>query len=488
MSLATIDEQFIPDDFLLENEEARRLFHDYAQDLPIIDYHCHLPPEEVGANRQFENLSQIWLAGDHYKWRAMRTCGVDEQFITGGATDREKFLHWAETVPKLLRNPLYHWTHMELKRPFGITDRLLRPDTAEGIWDDCNAMLSTPEFSSRGLMEQMNVELVCTTDDPIDSLEWHSTVAGDESFGISMLPAWRPDLGMQVESPVEFNAWVDRLGEVSDTEIRDFQSYLEALRRRHEFFHTMGCRLSDHGLERIYAEDYRQSEIDRLFAKVRSGKSLDAHEVAQFQSAMLYEFAVMDHEKDWTQQYHLGALRGCNTRMKEHFGYDSIGDFEMARPLARFFDRLDGEDKLCRTILYNLNPHDNALMATMCGNFQRGATPGKIQFGSAWWFLDQLDGMKEQLDMLSNMGVLSCFVGMLTDSRSFLSYPRHEYFRRLLCSILGSEMVKGYIPRDFELVGSMVCDICYFNAKRYFDFDVQTDSSRLQPKGEGNDA
>ncbi|MCC7474150.1 MAG: glucuronate isomerase [Pirellulales bacterium] len=463
---------FIGEDFLLTTEPARRLYHDYAQGLPIIDYHCHLPPREIAEDQSFENLTRIWLDGDHYKWRAMRTCGVDERFITGGAPDKERFLHWAQTVPKLLRNPLYHWTHMELKRPFGIQDKLLSGATAEAIWGHCNELLATPEFSCRGLLRQMNVELVCTTDDPTDSLEHHRSLAAEPKAGFTVLPAWRPDPAMDVSDPERFNAWVDRLEAVADVSIGSFQDFMTALRRRHEYFHGMGCRLSDHGIERVDAEDYTLAEIGQHFSRLRCREALDAASAAQFRSAMLYEFAVMDHEKDWTQQYHLGAMRDCNTRMSPTLGYDSIGDFPQARGLAKLLDRLDATGQLCRTILYNLNPRDNALMATMCGNYQDGRTVGKLQYGSAWWFLDQLDGMREQLDCLSNMGVLSCFVGMLTDSRSFLSYPRHEYFRRLLCSMLGEDIEKGLVPRDFELVGGMVQDICHHNAERYFRFEA----------------
>ncbi len=461
---------FVTENFLLDSPTAARLFHDYARDLPIIDYHCHLPPKEIAEDRNFENLTQIWLDGDHYKWRAMRTCGVDERFITGDAPDKERFLRWAETVPKLLRNPLYHWTHMELKRPFGIQDRLLSADTAESIWESCNAMLREPTFSCRGLLRQMRVELVCTTDDPVDSLEYHRVLAADPSVDFTMLPAWRPDRAMEVHVPTRFNAWVDELQAAADVSIGDFGSFMNALRKRHDYFHRIGCRLSDHGLEQIDAEDYTPAEVERSFLKVRGGQSLGGQEAAKFRSALLHEFAVMDHEKDWTQQYHLGALRDCNSRMSPMLGYDSIGDFPQAQGLARLLNRLDASNQLCRTILYNLNPRDNALMATMCGNYQDGVTKGKVQFGSAWWFLDQQDGMREQLDCLSNMGVLSCFVGMLTDSRSFLSYPRHEYFRRLLCNMLGEDIEKGRIPRDFELVGSMIQDICHRNAEQYFRF------------------
>jgi len=469
---------FMIEDFLLESDAARRLYHDYAEDLPIIDYHCHLPPEQIATDHRFANLTQIWLYGDHYKWRAMRACGVDERYCTGDASDWEKFEKWAETVPKTLRNPIYHWTHLELKRPFGITDRLLNPSTAKKIWETCNGKLAEPEFSCRGIMKQMKVVLVCTTDDPTDSLEHHAAIAADEDFDIQVLPAWRPDKGMAVENPEAFNGWVDKLGAAADVDIKDFAAYMEALRKRHDFFAQHGCRLSDHGVETAYAEDYTEPEIGQIFAKVRGGAAPDELECRKFKSAMLYEFGLMDHEKGWVQQFHMGALRNNSSRLFAQLGpdtgFDSIGDFEVARPLSKLLDRLDRDDRLAKTILYNMNPRDNAVLATMIGNFQDGSVPGKMQFGSGWWFLDQLDGMTRQIEDLSNMGLLSQFVGMLTDSRSFLSYPRHEYFRRLLCNILGSDISRGLIPGDYGLVGDMVRDICYSNAARYFGFDVPT--------------
>jgi glucuronate isomerase len=472
-----VSDVFITENFLLQTDEAVELYHRFARDLPIIDYHCHLPPRQVAEDHRFENLTQIWLAGDHYKWRAMRSAGVHERYCTGDASDWEKFQKWAETVPKTLRNPLYHWTHLELKRPFGISDRLLGPETARGIWDQCNALLARDEFSCRGIMRQMNVALACTTDDPTDTLEFHALLAADRSFGIHVLPAFRPDRAMAVESPGAFNAWVDRLARTSGIEVGDrFSNFLEALHQRHGFFHAMGCRLSDHGLDTVDAEEYTAAELPELFARVRRGEQLSGVEVAKFRSALLYEFALWDHSRGWTQQYHLGAMRNNNTRQLRQLGpdtgFDSIGDLPLARPLARFLDRLDGNLRLTRTILYNLNPADNEVLATMPGNFQDGITPGKIQYGSGWWFLDQKDGMEKQLNALSNMGLLGCFVGMLTDSRSFLSYTRHEYFRRILCNLLGMEVRQGLVPRDMALVGSMVQDICYRNAARYFDCGV----------------
>ncbi|MCI0708374.1 MAG: glucuronate isomerase [Ignavibacteriae bacterium] len=465
---------FLHDDFMLDTKRARELYHTYTEQLPIIDYHCHVSPKDIAEDRRFSNLTEIWLAGDHYKWRAMRACGVDERFITGDASDWEKFEKWAETVPKTLRNPLYHWTHLELKRPFGIADRLLNSDTARGIWNVCNAKLGTPDFSTRGIQKKMNVEVVCTTDDPTDTLEYHRKIQTDATFSVKVYPTFRPDKAMAVDDPKAFTRYRKLLSTAAGMEIRTFEGFLAALRKRHDFFHQMGCRLSDHGLETMYAAEYTEREIKSIFVRLVQGKALSPDAKLKFKSAVLYELAVMDWEKGWAQQYHLGALRSVNTRMLRELGpdtgYDTIGDFEVARPLARFLDKLERENKLAKTILYNLNPRDNEVFASMIGNYQGGSVEGKMQYGSAWWFLDQMDGMTKQLEALSNMGVLSQFIGMLTDSRSLLSYPRHEYFRRLLCNILGSEMERGLIPDDIQLVGNMVKDISYFNAKRYFNF------------------
>jgi glucuronate isomerase len=467
---------FITNDFLLETKPARRLYHEFAEDMPIIDYHCHLPPAEIAADKRWKNLTQAWLNGDHYKWRAMRANGVAEQYCTGEASDWAKFQKWAETMPCLLRNPLYHWAHMELKRYFGISDRLLSPQTAKGIWDECNRKFADPAFSARGLMKQSKVVLVCTTDDPTDSLEHHIAIAQDKSFGIKVLPTWRPDKGIAVEVPATFNTWLDKLAAAADVEIGSFDSYMDALRKRHNFFHKNGCRLSDHGLETAYAEDYTEAEIKSIFGKVRSSKRLECQEILKFKSAMLHEFGIMDHKKGWIQQYHFGPLRNNSIRMFKAVGpdtgFDSIGDAPIGRPLSKFLSRLDSTNQLAKTILYNINPRDNALMVTMAGNFQDGSAPGKIQFGSGWWFMDQKNGMERQIEDLSQMGLLSRFVGMLTDSRSFLSYTRHDYFRRVLCNMLGNDIVKGLVPDDTELVGEMVRDICYNNAASYFGFDV----------------
>ncbi len=468
---------FLTDDFLLQSETARRLYHEYAEKMPIYDYHCHIPPREIAENEQFKTITQVWLGGDHYKWRAMRACGVDERFITGDAGDYEKFAAWAKTVPFTVCNPLYHWTHMELKNPFGVAGKLLSPKTAKEIYGICNEKLKSEDFRVRGILFRMNVKVVCTTDDPVDSLEWHAKIKGDTNFAIKVLPCFRPDRGMEVENPGRFNEWVSKLEEVTGMEIKDFAGFLEALKKRHDFFHNAGCRLSDHGIEAPYAEHYLESEIIYIFHKVRSGKSLDLQEVLKFKSAFMHEMALMDHSRNWTMQLHMGALRNCNSRMFERLGansgFDSTGDFEIARPLAKFMDRLDESSRLPKTILYCLNPRDNDLIAAMVGSFQDGSIPGKIQFGSAWWYNDQKDGIERQLGILSNIGLLSMFVGMLTDSRSFLSYPRHDYFRRILCSLLGKDVEAGELPADFNLLGKVVQDISYNNAVRYFGIDLR---------------
>ena len=466
---------FINDNFCLRNDAAVRLYHDYAKDMPIIDYHCHLIPDQIKDDTKWENLTQVWLYGDHYKWRAMRSNGIAERYCTGDATDREKFDKWAETVPAALRNPLYHWTHLELKRYFNC-DTLLSPATADEIWETGINRMQDDDFSARGLMQMSKVRLVCTTDDPIDSLSSHIALQTDKTFSIKVLPTWRPDKGMAVECSKAFNSWIDNLSAAADLEISDFNTYLDALKKRHDFFHTNGCRLSDHGINTAYAEDYTDTEINTIFDKIRSGSELTLLEQNKFKSAMLYHFGVMDHSRDWTQQFHFGAQRNNNTRflnlLGPDTGFDSIGDEPIAAPLAKLLNRLDSENALAKTILYNLNPRDNELLTTMLGNFQDGSIPGKMQFGSGWWFLDQLDGMTRQIEALSQLGLLSRFVGMLTDSRSFLSYTRHEYFRRILCNILGTDMQAGMIPDDYELVGKMIQDICYNNARNYFGFDI----------------
>ena len=463
--------QFLTEDFLLQTETARILYHEHAEKIPIYDYHCHLRADQIAANHQFDSLTQIWLYGDHYKWRAMRTNGVAEKYITGNSSDYEKFEKWAETVPYTIRNPLYHWTHLELKNSFGIKDKLLNLNTAKQIYEACSEMLRTPAFSVRNIIRKMNVKLLCTTEGPLDSLEHHRKIR-DDGFEIKIHAAFRPDKGLGVEDLSALNAWIDRLEAVCDTEITNFASYVDAIRKRHDYFHENGCRLSDYGLETAYAEDYTKAEIKKIFCKIRSGKDLDVSECLKFKSAMMIELALMDHETNWVMQLHLGALRNNNTRMLRSLGpdtgFDSIGDLEIAGPLTKFLDRLDVNDKLPRTILYNLNPRDNELIAAMIGNFQGDFVPSKMQYGPAWWFLDQKDGMEKQMSALSNMSLLSHFIGMSTDSRSFLSFPRHEYFRRILCNVLGNDVEAGLIPADMKLLGKMVENICFNNAKNYF--------------------
>lgn len=462
---------YMHDDFLLQNQTARRLYHDHAAKMPIYDYHCHLPIRQMADDKRFENLTQIWLYGDHYKWRAMRTNGVAEKYCTGEATDWEKFAAWAATVPACIRNPLYHWTHLELKKPFGITDKLLNADTARDIYDRCGDKLATKEFSARGIMRQWNVKLVCTTEDPLDTLDYHKAVR-DSGFEIAVHTAWRPDKAMTPENSNAQNKWIDTLAELTNSDICDFDSYIAALRKRQDYFHAHGCRLSDHGLDKPYAAEYSKAEIESIFGKLRRQVQLNPGEIEQFKSAMLFEFGLMNADKGWVQQFHFGAIRNNNSRMFEQLGpdtgFDSIGDFEMALSLSRYLNRLEMQNKLAKTILYNINPCDNEVMATMLGNFQDGSTPGKIQFGSGWWFLDQMDGMLKQINALSSLGLLSRFVGMLTDSRSFLSYARHDYFRRILCNLLGDEVEKGFWPNDMTLLGQMIEDISYNNARNYF--------------------
>ncbi len=464
---------FMDKDFMLDNETAQQLYHEHAAKMPIIDYHCHLNPEFIAKDRQFDNLGQIWLEGDHYKWRAMRTNGVEERFCTGNATDWEKFEKWAATVPYTMRNPLYHWTHLELRSVFGV-NMLLKPETAKEIYDECTAKLRTPEFSARGLMKRCNVKVVCTTDDPIDSLEYHIALK-NEGFEVKVLPTWRPDKAMAVENAANFRAYIEKLAAVSGVSISRFADVIEALRVRHKFFESVGCKLSDHGMEEFYAEDYTQAEIDAIFNKVYGGKELTKEEIVKFKSAMLVEFAVMDWETGWVQQFHFGVIRDNNSRLFKiagaDAGFDSIGDFTLAKTMSKFLDRLDADNKLTKTILYNLNPRDNDLITTMIGNFQDGSVAGKIQFGSGWWFLDQEIGMTAQMNSLSVLGLLSRFVGMLTDSRSFLSYPRHEYFRRILCNLIGTDVEKGKLPAsELVFLGQMVEDVSYNNANNFFKF------------------
>ena len=474
--------KFLDENFLLHNRAGQHLYHEFAKDLPIIDYHCHLPPEMIAQDINFGNLTQAWLYGDHYKWRAMRINGVDESYCTGDRTDWEKFDQWARTVTYTLRHPLYHWTHLELQRYFDVYD-LLHADSAERIYTACSEKLGTPAYSVRNLLRGMNVKIVGTTDDPADSLEHHLKIIQD-GFEIRILPSFRPDKAMNVDDPASFQAYLSKLEKVSNTSVVSYSSYLHALKSRHDFFASMGCSVSDHGLEQMYAEDYTQAEVESIFSKIHSGKVLSWEERLKFKSAVLETLAIWNHEKGWVQQYHLGALRNNNSRMMHRLGpdtgWDSIGDFPQARTLAKFLDRLDKKEQLSKTILYNLNPADNEMMATMTGNFNDGSVAGKVQFGSGWWFLDQKDGIVKQLNALSNMGLLSRFIGMLTDSRSFLSFPRHEYFRRILCNLFGEEIERGELPDDLKWTGKIVQDICYYNAKTYFNWKETAPSNRVQ--------
>lgn len=463
--------KFIDDDFLLHSRSAQQLYHDFAASMPIIDYHCHLPPQDIANNTQYNNLTHIWLYGDHYKWRAMRTNGVNEKYITGDASDYEKFEKWAETVPYTMRNPLYHWSHMELRRYFGVVD-VLNEQTAKTTYDTCTELLQTDDFTVQPLLRKMNVEVICTTDDPTDTLADHQVLA-QQDLPYIVLPAFRPDKAIFIDSE-SFTTYLEELGQAAGLEIKSLRDLLEALEARADFFHQMGCRLSDHGLEQMYAADFTDEEVDKILKKRLAGKVIFPGEALVFKSALLYHLGKLYHSKGWTQQFHLGAMRNNNSRMMRQLGpdtgFDSIGDFSQAAALAKFLDRLDDEDKLSKTVLYNLHPGDNEVIATMIGNFNDGSVAGKLQFGSGWWFLDQLDGMEKQMNTLSNMGLISRFVGMLTDSRSFLSYPRHEYFRRLLCNLFGEDVEKGLLPNDIPWIGKLIQDICYYNAKSYFDF------------------
>jgi glucuronate isomerase len=463
---------FLDEDFLLDSGTAKLLYHEHAERMPIYDFHCHLPVKDIAENRQFASITEIWLGGDHYKWRAMRACGVPERFITGDASDLDKFKAWAEVVPSTVANPLYLWSHLELRRYFGVSGKLLGPDTAEEIFRSCSEQLSRRDFSVRGLLQRMLVRVVCTTDDPVDSLEQHEVLASDGTFEVTVVPAFRPDGIMEIGQPATFNAWVERLAVAADVDIRDWGSLIDALVRRHQYFHEHGCRISDHGIDVPYAEDFKESEIRSIFDGVREGRFPDAAQMRLFKSAALQELARMDAEAGWVQQLHIGALRDINSRffrgLGPNSGFDTIGDMPIANPLARFLDALDAKDILPRTILYCLNPADNAVLAAMAGNFPGERVQGKVQFGPAWWFNDQPHGMREQLQMLSDIGLLARFVGMVTDSRSFLSYARHECFRRVLCSFLGGAVERGEAPKDMELLGGMVRDICFANAAQYF--------------------
>lgn len=471
---------FLNEDFLLQTETAKRLYHEYAKDMPIIDYHCHLPPKEIAENKNYRNLTHIWLAGDHYKWRAMRTWGVPEKYITGDATDEEKFLKWAETVPYTMRNPLYHWTHMELKKPFGV-EELLSAQNGKKVYDHCTALLQQDDFRPRALLLRNKVTLIGTTDDPLDDLCYHQQLA-KEDFHIKVVPSFRPDGILIFSGKKHFREYVNRLSAAADIDIKDLTSLLQALQKRVDYFHDNGCRASDHAFAQMpfpsatTATASFIAAVDKNFQSVLKENNGEEQLSNDFQYYVLQELCKMYHAKGWVQQFHLGAMRNNNSRMKEKLGpdtgFDSIGDSVSLHPISRFFDTLDSTNQLAKTILYNLNPADNAAFATIIGNFNDGSTKGKMQMGSAWWFLDQKDGMEEQMNILSNMGLISCFIGMLTDSRSFLSYSRHEYFRRILCNLFGTDIEHGLLPHDIPWIGKMIQDICYHNAKNYFPFNL----------------
>jgi glucuronate isomerase len=464
---------FLHENFLLRTKTAACLYHDYAREMPIIDYHNHLPPQQIAENHSFENLSKIWLYGDHYKWRAMRINGVDESYCTGNKTDVEKFEKWAQTVPFTWRNPLFHWTALELKRYFNV-DTLLNKESAHDIYAHCNELLQSPEFKVRALLTKMNVKAVCTTDDPLDSLEFHQSMKMEQNNSFKMLPAFRPDKFILIKNP-NFASYVRQLSDLTAIPILKYEDLLAALSERADFFASLGCQLSDHGLEYICADLYTASEVDRIFGKALDGQAITQEESQLYMSSILFDLGCLYHKKGWIQQFHIGAMRNNNLRALKNLGpdtgWDSIGDWSQASSLSKFLARLDEEDRLSKTIIYNLNPADNAVMASMIGNFNDGSVAGKIQYGSGWWFLDQKDGMEQQLNTLSNMGLLSKFVGMLTDSRSFLSFPRHEYFRRILCNIFGNEIEHGELPADIPWAGKIIQDICYHNVREYLGWE-----------------
>jgi len=465
---------FIHNDFLLSSAAAQRLYHSFAKDEPIIDYHNHLPPKDIAEDRQFKNIHEIWLEGDHYKWRAMRCNGVAEELITGKASPKEKFMAWAKTVPHTLRNPLYHWTHIELKRYFGI-DTLLDEKSAEAIWEQTEAALATPAMSAKNILRTQKVKALCTTDDPADPLPWHEQCAKD-GFEVGVYPTFRPDKSYGVHQPEGWNAWCDKLSATSGIDVKSYATLLDALKKRHDDFHTIGGRLSDHGLNVAHANPVSDAEAERIFAKARSGTAATLAEMDSFASNIMLHVGRLNAAKSWTMQLHIGPIRNNNTRLARQIGadvgVDSIGDWPQAKPLSRFLDLLDSENALPKTVLYNVNPALNYVLGTMIGNFMDGSIPGKMQFGSGWWFLDQKEAMEWQINALSNLGLLSRFIGMLTDSRSFMSFPRHEYFRRTLCNLLGKDIDNGELPSDIDTVGQMVRNICYTNAKNYLGLKV----------------
>lgn len=462
---------FLGENFLLDSPSAQQLYFEYAQGTPIIDYHNHLPPDQIAENKVFDNLTEIWLKGDHYKWRAMRANGVNENLITGDAPDKVKFQKWAETVPYTMRNPLYHWTHLELQRYFGITD-LLNEKTGDSIYEKASAVVASSSCSTQELLKKMNVRIVCTTDDPNDDLSFHQQLSSVD-WGVKMLPGFRPDKFIHIAKD-EYQSKIESLAGLTNRHIQNANDIVNALKDRIDYFHDNGCRLSDHGLNHINAVDHNEDSVNATVSKRLKGEPISQAEAIEYESFILDQLGRIYFDKAWTMQFHLGAIRNNNQKLKNRLGADvgcdSIGDYDQATSLSRFLNRLDTDERLTKTILYNLNPRDNEVFATMVGNFNDGDTAGKMQWGSGWWFLDQKDGMEDQMNVLSNMGLLSRFIGMLTDSRSFLSFPRHEYFRRILCNLLGNDIEKGELPNDIEWIGNMVQDICYRNAERYFEF------------------
>lgn len=463
---------FITENFLLHNKYAVKLYHLHAKELPIIDYHNHLPPKAIAENMKYDNLTQVWLDGDHYKWRAMRALGVDEKFITGNASDKEKFHKWAEILPKTVRNPLYHWSHLEMMRYFDV-DTLLNQYNADEIYHKTANQLSNNNHATVGLLKQQNVEMVCTTDDPCDDLKYHKNI-GENAIGIKVLPGFRPDNALKVEDIEVYLEYLEKLGEASGVTIASFEHLKTALANRISFFHENGCRISDHGLKQLYVIDENDFDIDAIFKKVLQKKTLGQQEIKYFKMKLLLFLCKSYYKKGWVQQFHLGPIRNNNTRLLKKLGpdtgFDSIGDYPQAEGLAFLLNTLDSTEQLSKTIIYNLNPAYNEIFATMAGNFNDGSVKGKIQYGAAWWFLDQKDGIEKHLNTMSNLGILSTFIGMLTDSRSFLSFPRHEYFRRILCNLIGRDIQNGELPNDIDLLGGIVQDVCYYNAKRYFEF------------------
>lgn len=464
---------FLDENFLLNSKTAEILYHDYAKAMPIFDFHCHLSPKEIAENKRYRNITEIWLGGDHYKWRALRANGVEERFITGDASDKEKFLKWSETMPQCIGNPLYHWTHLELKRFFGI-EKLLSPQTAEEIWEQSNALLQTDEFTAQGLIKRSNVKAICTTDDPVDSLEYHVAIANDTDFGVKVLPTFRPDKSFNIDKE-GFCDWLTNLADVTGMEINTVAAVKAALLQRLEYFHTVGCRISDHALDPIVFADASEAQVNAVFQKALQGEALSDVEINQYKTHIMVFLGKQYTRLNWVMQLHIGVIRNTNSRMMRRLGpdtgFDATADYMIAKPLAQFLDALEQTEELPKTILYCLNPRDYDVLATIAGSFQ-GSIPGKMQFGSGWWFNDQKDGMIRQMTTLANIGLLSRFVGMLTDSRSFLSYTRHEYFRRILCNIIGEWVENGEAPNDIELLGTMVKNICFTNAEQYFGIEL----------------